>query len=69
MRAELRCGRIDVRKEDVVVLDRYLASSGYRFPVVPRSEWFPGSNREQGRPELSKEAMMVLEAREDEAQS
>ena len=36
MRAELRCGRIDVRKADVVVLDRYLASSGYRFPVVPQ---------------------------------
>jgi len=35
----------------------------------PRSEWFPGSNREQGRPELSKEAMMGLEVREDEAQS
>ena len=35
----------------------------------PRSEWFPGSNREQGRPELSKEALMELEVPEDEAQS
>jgi hypothetical protein len=74
--AESRCGRIGVRKADVVVLDRYLVSSGYRFPVVPcgspgarSGEGFPGSNREQGRPELSEEAMMGLEVREDEAQS
>jgi hypothetical protein len=48
--AESRCGRIGVRKPDVAVLDRYLASSGYRFPVVPcgspgarSGEWFTKS--------------------------